>query len=230
MNSPVELVSIDAYGTIFDMTPVYHQATTRIVDQLAPGFPVRRLSTTWTARFMEHYHAQTEADLPPTPFPTITDLTRESFRATLAELGLAGDPDLGTAIWVEHLRTIALYDDVAPALAALSARFRLVLTSDSDAHIIQPALDRYTLPFEHHFVSETLQTYKMSKQAGLLEVALRRLEVDPARVVHVGDSEADLLAAERAGCRGVWINRPGHTPPKRQPWRTIHSLLELTDL
>lgn len=230
MGADIELFSIDAYGTIFDMTPVYRNATQAIVNRFAPGFPVERLSRTWSRRFMALYHAQTECRQPPAPFPTIRALTCDSLRETCGELDLPGDPELGTAIWVEHLQTIPLYADVLPALNSLRTRYRLILTSDSDEHIIRPALDRWNLPFERTFVSESCRTYKMAQAAGLLEHALQELNVDPLRVVHVGDSEADLIAAERAGCRGVWLKRPGHPTPHRHPWRTIESLHELQDL
>ncbi|HTL51849.1 MAG TPA: HAD-IA family hydrolase [Planctomycetota bacterium] len=225
-----DLISIDAYGTIFDASPVFEMATVEVARHHG-GLDARKLSQVWGRHFNEVYHAITDCESLPDPFPTIRDLSTTSLERTLREFNLEDDPKRGTEIWFEHLMTIRLYDDVIAALQALQGRCRLILTSDADEDFLLPVLNTLGLPFEHIFVSETFRTYKMARQGGLLEVALRRVEADPSRVVHVGDSAADLIAAQRAGCRGVWLQRPGQPPPPgHTPWRTITSLHHLADL
>ncbi|MGH7142726.1 MAG: HAD family hydrolase [Planctomycetota bacterium] len=232
MHEPIELISIDAYGTIFDMGAIYHTATRAVLDRLAPHLPEVDFSSAWSRRFNDHYHATTDCEPPTAAFPTISALTAYALDETLREFAVSSPNGsaVGTAIWMDHLSRVPLYPDVHAALVALSGRFRLILTSDSDEAIIGPALARHQLPFERIFVSETCRSYKMARRDGLLELAIRRAEVPPARVIHVGDSAADLIAAQRAGCRGVWIRRPGHPDPGHPPWRTIASLHDLAAL
>lgn len=224
-----DLISIDAYGTIFDCGPVFDLATAAVARHHG-GLDARKLAAAWTRHFNELYHATTDQTDLPTPFPTVRILTTQSLARTLNEFNLDDDPREGAQIWMDHLLDVRLYDDVSAALHALKGRWRLILTSDSDEAVILPVLQALGLPFEQIFVSETHQTYKMARRGGLLEHALRQVDADPARTLHVGDSAADLIAADRAGCRGVWLKRPGASDPGRPAWRTITSLHDLATL
>jgi putative hydrolase of the HAD superfamily len=55
-----------------------------------------------------------------------------------------------------------------------------------------------------------------------------RLGVLPAEAVYVGDApEIDVLGAQRAGLRGVWISTHGRSAGSVQPDAIIHRLTEL---
>jgi len=55
-----------------------------------------------------------------------------------------------------------------------------------------------------------------------------RLRLEPAEAVFVGDIlQIDVLGAQQAGLRAVWISTNGHTPGDVKPDAVIHRLAEL---
>ncbi|MEJ5944531.1 HAD family hydrolase [Pseudokineococcus basanitobsidens] len=117
------------------------------------------------------------------------------------------------------------FDDAAPCLEAL-AHLRLAVLSNGDQAQQEDKLRRTHLA--HHvevvMTSSSLGASKPDPQAFAL--ACRRLGVDPATVVYVGDRlDVDARPATAAGLRGVWLDRQGTACAEYRP--TIASLADL---
>ena len=117
-----------------------------------------------------------------------------------------------------------IYEDVIPALEALTARgLRLGVISNWDERL-RPLLDQLKLGryFEAIIVSREIGSSKPSR--GIFEHAVRRLGLPPEAVLHVGDSLAmDVRGARAAGLRALLLQRTGGAA---RPGR-IKSLREL---
>jgi 2-haloacid dehalogenase/putative hydrolase of the HAD superfamily len=72
---------------------------------------------------------------------------------------------------------------------------------------------------EHHGIcadgvitSEDVRSYKPRPE--LFQEALRRYNMLPDEVIHIGDSiVSDVYGAQEAGIDAVWLNRKGKTKP-----------------
>ena len=67
----------------------------------------------------------------------------------------------------------------------------------------------------------------------LLLLIARRLDADIGRALMVGDSDADVLAAQRAGCMAVAVTYggwPRHEIAALRPHRLIDRFAELLDI
>ena len=113
------------------------------------------------------------------------------------------------------------FTDAAPLLQALQGRYRLaVLTNGAPAHqrekLHGSGLATY---FEAVVVSGEVGVGKPDPR--IFAAALAALAVAPSATVMVGDSiERDIVGAQAAGLRAVWLNRSGmdyhpgeHEPP-----------------
>ncbi len=110
---------------------------------------------------------------------------------------------------------------VAEALAALHPQYRLALgtnAADSGEVLVRAALRRVGL-------EERLDAVYTARELGVrkptpaffLEIA-RRLGVEPAEVVMVGDEYiSDVFGAKEAGLRAAWFNPGGRPCPEAHP-------------
>jgi len=67
---------------------------------------------------------------------------------------------------------------------------------------------------------------------GMLQAAAARFRIPLAETWFLGDRESDLLAASRAGCRGVLLDRVGDTAEslQRHPaWERVRTFRSLTE-
>lgn len=128
------------------------------------------------------------------------------------------------AFYAERNR-VELYDDVAEALPALAAHCRVLALTNGNADLRRIGLDRH---FHGAVLAREVGVAKPDPR--IFAHARNLLDVEPAQIWHVGDDPAlDVLGAQRAGFRGVWINRTGERwpHPDRLPDLIVRDLDEL---
>ncbi len=102
------------------------------------------------------------------------------------------------------------YDDVA-AVADLPAEIDCGVVSNNHHTTIEFVLEHFGLEslFETHYGREmTVESLRLKKpNAHYLERALEDLAASPESALYVGDSESDIVAAERAGLESTFVRR-----------------------
>ncbi len=128
--------------------------------------------------------------------------------------------------FAERMR-VELFDDVRPALAALSVRFPLIAVSNGNAHVARVSLGQY---FAHSLSASEFGVAK--PDARIFHAAADKLGLPHAAVLHVGDDAAlDVLGALAAGMQTVWVNRGQHAwVHTEQPHHTVENLTQLAAL
>ena len=128
--------------------------------------------------------------------------------------------------FAERMR-VELFDDVVPALAALSARVPLIAVSNGNAHVGRVGLGQY---FAHSLSASEFGVAK--PDARIFHAAAEAAGVPSAAVLHVGDDATlDVLGALGAGMQTVWVNRVQHSwPHAEQPHHTVENLAQLAAL
>jgi putative hydrolase of the HAD superfamily len=100
-----------------------------------------------------------------------------------------------------------VFDDVTPILDALQGRFKLGIITNGNS---DP--ERCGLEGIFQFVI-LAQDYGVEKpDLRIFEIAMQEAGVSSSHFLHVGDSlENDVLGANQAGMRSVWLNREGRS-------------------
>ena len=114
------------------------------------------------------------------------------------------------AVFADARNAVTPFDDVAPGLAQL--RQRVVVGSISNGFA-----DLQAIGLAHHFqVSIAAHTFGRAKPDPLIfHTACEALGVTPSEAVYVGDDlTLDVDGAQKAGLRGVWMNRFGRDLPE----------------
>ena len=168
------------------------------------------------------------------------DMLRAWTRITAHALTALGRPDDELAACIagdfaeRRWERMALFPGVAAALAALRARgVALAMVTNGDAthqrrKIAQHDLERF---FDVIVVEGELGVGKPEEV--VYRYALSKLRVKPEEAWMVGDNlEWDVLAPQRLGLRGVWVDGPGQGLPKScsmAPHRIIRVFPELLE-
>ena len=112
-----------------------------------------------------------------------------------------------------------------PTLAALRPSYRLGLASNGNSRA-----ERCGLPDAFAFeVYAHVDGVPKKPSPAFYSVVCRGAAAPPSSIVHVGDSVAhDVVGAQAAGLRAVWLNRAGRPRPSGvHPDAEIGSLAEL---
>lgn len=155
-------------------------------------------------------------------------LRRLCLERAFGETGLDAPDIVDTAYTVFYAarNEVELYEDVADALPALASRHRIVALTNGNADLACIGLDRH---FHGAVFAREIGCAK--PDARIFAHACALLDDDPAAIWHVGDDpDLDVVGAQRAGMRAVWLNRDGRDwpyPDGPQPDLTVRDLAEL---
>ncbi len=188
----IDLVLFDVGGTIYD-DDCYARALWAAVHEINPSVG--------EAEFWAAYDAQRE-------------LGSGSLRTALAAAFANGDRRLlsDTAARLWEYPPDALYPDVAPTLAALSAHYRLGLVANSRENVL--------IAMARDEIAQYVSVIALAQQVGaekpdpaIFRYALNEARVPPSRAVFVGNRlDTDIRPARSLGMRTVWMLR-GEAPP-----------------
>lgn len=222
----IKAITLDLDDTLWPIWPTIQRAEQALADWLAHRAPgAAAVFADPQARLAVREHVvQTRPDMG----HDLSAIRRESIRTALHR----SDEDTSLAepafevFFAERMR-VDLFDDVLPALAALSARFPIVAVSNGNAHVGRVGLGQFFVD------SVSASAFGVAKpDARIFHAAAGKAGVSAAEVLHVGDDAAlDVLGALGAGMQTVWVNREQHVwRHAEQPHHSVGSLTELVVL
>jgi putative hydrolase of the HAD superfamily len=135
---------------------------------------------------------------------------------------------------VENMRgKIRLYADSLPSLRQLKRRkARMVVLSNSPRMFLEIKMKAEGLDsFFERSVSVPTDYAKVKSHEGVFERLARELGVAKADILHVGDSYSqDYMAAVRAGCQAVLLERDDTPAEKRVTDKDVRKIATLEEL
>ena len=156
------------------------------------------------------------------------------FQVLFAELGIDGDWETAALAYMENLSEGHYFlPGAEKALASLSKKYRLFITSNGTAKVQNKRLDSAGIRkyFEEIFISQDIGINKPDK--GFFDYCFAHVpSFDPTKAMIVGDSpSSDITGGQNAGIATCWIN-PKHREYTRpnKPDYEIESLTQLEAL
>ena len=152
-------------------------------------------------------------------------------RIVLKEAGIEPDERLilGMLGKMQQFKTkLVLFDDVAPTLNDLKSRGLILGLISNVERDLTATINELGLPSWLDIVVTSLDAGFSKPQPEIFEEAVRRAGVQPSQAVYVGDQyQIDCVGAERAGMKGILVDRGGYFQEIANCLR-IRSLVELT--
>jgi HAD superfamily hydrolase (TIGR01509 family) len=191
-NGRFDAVFIDFYGTLVtgDRLAVEKSCERVVADhglEMTPG----ELAIAWGKRFFLAIESSNGDD-----FETLFDCECRTLCQTVEPLIGPIDPTPYALMLKAYWASPELADGVLEGLAGIDKPVCIV--SNADTEDIEIAVANLNLPIDSVVTSEDARSYK--PDAAIFRHALEYMDVDPARVVHVGDSlHSDVGGAAKLG-------------------------------
>jgi len=206
--SEVRALTFDIFGTVVDWRSGVVAEGRRIGAEHGVEAAWEQVADEWRALYVPYMQRVRSGEQPWTNFDR---LHRHSLDQVIADLNIEGfDPgmrDEFTHAW----ERLPPWPDTAPSLAMLSERFTVATLSNGNRSQ-QQALIRFTgLPFHRLLSAEDFKHYKPDPEVYLGAVAALGLE--PGQVMMVAAHKPDLRAAQHAGLRTAFVERPMEKGP-----------------
>jgi putative hydrolase of the HAD superfamily len=190
----LDAVTVDGYGTLLELP----DPAGALVEALARAGVARSREEVAAAFAAEVAHYRPRAHLGRDP-ESLSALRLECVSVFLGELGAEIDPQTFVDPFIGSLAFTPV-PGVVETLERLAVRTRLAVVANWDSslheHLDRLGLDRY---FDAVVTSAEAGAAKPDPEIFL--TALRRLDVEPARALHVGDEPIDERGALAAGMR-----------------------------
>ncbi len=137
----------------------------------------------------------------------------EAFEAVGKEFGITCDEEQLeelVGMWNKSWMLAKPYSDTTSVLQDLKKEYKLALVANSDSFSVRKVLEKFDLEkyFDEVYISYEKGMIKTEKD--FLQGVLDVLQVKPEECVFVGDSiQSDMDSAERAGIKGILVDRKG---------------------
>ncbi len=201
----VSVITLDLDDTLWDNGPTLNHAELTLHQWLQEHAP--RLTDQYSiAGLKKHRKQLVETD--PEMRHDMTRLRYTSLRLLAAETGYLEQHVLeAMQVFLQARNNVTLYDDVIPALTALSRKYKLVALSNGNADIDSIGISQF-----FNLAISPAQAGLSKPDPAMFFAVMDKLCVGAEEILHIGDEPAtDILGAQRAGVKNIWINR--HNSP-----------------
>ncbi len=215
-----EVLTFDCYGTLIDWEAGILAALRPILAAHGVGLGDEDI--------LEAY-AALESEIEAGPYRPYRDVLRQVL-ISLGD-GLGFDPVADEADrFAGSVIDWPAFPDSADALRRLASRFRLGVITNCDDDLFAASSRRLGDPFSWAITAQQAQGYKPSHRN--FEIALERMGVPRARVLHVAQSlYHDHAPAHELGLASVWVNRRrGRVGAGATPRANMSPDLEVPDM
>jgi 2-haloacid dehalogenase len=206
-NSPdldqVRALTFDVFGTTVDWRAGVAAEARRLGSVRGISADWEWLADAWRALYVPSMDRVRSGELPWTNFDR---LHRMSLDQVLRELGADGFDEAAREELTLAWERLPAWPDAEAGLARLAKRFTVATLSNGNRSQ-QAALARFAgLPFQRLLSAEDFRHYKPDPEVYLGAAAA--LDLEPGQVMMVAAHRSDLRAAQRAGLRAAFVERP----------------------
>jgi putative hydrolase of the HAD superfamily len=224
--SRIQAITLDLDDTLWPIWPTIAKAETRLQEWLQQRAPAT--AALFASPHERHILRQAvEAGSP----QRLHDLS--FMRLEMIRLGLqvsAEDQGMAAAafeVFFAARQEVELFADALAALQKLSARWPVLALSNGNADVQRIGIGQFFCG------SVSAHDAGAAKpDARIFQAAADRLQLQPERILHVGDDASmDVLGAQAFGMQTAWVNRTEQVWSFDQlPDTTVVSMAELCDL
>src|ERR1700730_5157385 len=201
--SDVRALTFDVFGTAVDWRTGVAAQARRLGALNGVNGDWERLADAWRALYVPSMDRVRRGELPWTNFDR---LHRLSLDQVLRDVGAEGFGEAAREELTLAWERLPPWPDAEPGLSRLGRNFT-VATPSNGHRSPQAALVRFAkLPFQKLLSAEDFRHYKPDPEVYLGGAAA--LGLDPSQVMMVAAHKGDLRAAQAAGLRTAFIERP----------------------
>jgi 2-haloacid dehalogenase len=201
--SDVHALTFDIFGTTVDWRSGVAAEARRLGDLNGVHGDWERLADAWRALYVPSMDRVQRGELPWTNFDRLHRLSLEQVLRDVGAEGFnAAARDELTLAW----ERLPPWPDAVRGLARLSRRFTVATLSNGNRSQQAALISFGGLPFQHLLSAEDVRHYKPDPEVYL--GAATALGLEAGQVMMVAAHKSDLRAAQTAGMRAAFVERP----------------------
>ena len=218
----IQLVSVDLFDTLVDLSTGRHTLWhTFLGESSTPA----RVEQAWALTTQMLFTALDQLNATAT-YQSLHAVLQACYTEVFARLQVTFDPEEAARVAARYHAQRPWFPEAVPWLEDMRRRYRLCVASDADEAMVGEHVRRY--PFDRCFTSESLRVYKGDAQNRFFAAIVRHYALAPGQILHVGDTPAEIVAAQRVGLQTCWVNRSARSwPYERPPTYEVSSLAAL---
>ena len=221
----IQLVSVDLFDTLVDLSSGRHALWQTFLGETSTP---ARLEQAWTLSTQVLFTTFDQINAT-SMYQSLHAVLQACYTAVFARLQVTFDPEAAARVAARYHAQRPWFPDAVPWLEGMRRRYRLCMASDADEAMVGEHVRQY--PFDRCFTSERLRVYKGDVQNRFFGAIVRQYALAPCQMLHVGDSPAEIIAAQLVGLQTCWVNRSGLSwPHARPPTYAVASLKALVTL
>jgi putative hydrolase of the HAD superfamily len=201
--SHLAVVSVDMFQTLVDIASRRCHIWRAF---LGDGYSEPLAEEYWvltSESVLDYFHRLTSQG----QFLTLKSIFALCFADLFPKIGLDFDPERAARILATQHGLASPYEDSRGFLDSVAEKYPICLVTDTDDDMLSPLLGLGA--FDSVFTSERLRSYKNDPECKLFSAVVEHYDIAPEKIIHIGDSSADVLGADRVGMRTCWLNRDG---------------------
>ena len=199
----VQALTFDVFGTTVDWRTGVAAQARRLGALNGVEADWERLAGAWRALYMPSMDRVRRREVPWTNFDR---LHRVSLDQVLREVGAEGFDEAARDELTLAWERLPPWPDAAPGLERLGRRFTVATLSNGNRSQQTALVSFAKLPFQRLLSAEDFRHYKPDPEVYLGAAAALGLEV--SQVMMVAAHKSDLRAAQAAGMRAAFVERP----------------------
>lgn len=159
-------------------------------------------------------------------FQNLRSIFEVNFSEVFSEEGLEFCPTEASEIFMQEHHLSHLYEETDLFLRLVREKYPICLISDADNQMVLPLIEKFK--FDKVLISEDIEVYKSHPSGKIFKEAINHYRVRPERIIHIGDSSADVIGADKAGITSCWLNR--HNIKWNYDIKPKHTISSLTEI
>ena len=140
-------------------------------------------------------------------FVSVKSMFMMCFTELLSKIDVEFDPAEATRLWAQQHSLSEPFADSMLFLNSVGKEYPICLASDTDDDMLGTLEQMYT--FDYIFTSEQLSSYKANADGKFFSAIINHYGVRPEEIIHIGDSDLEIIGAGKAGIITCWLNRTG---------------------
>ena len=207
----IRLVSVDLFDTLVDLSTGRHALWQTFLGETSTP---ARVEQAWALTTQMLFTALDQINATST-YQSLHAVLQACYTEVFTRLQVPFDPEEAARGAARYHAQRPWFPEAVPWLEGMRRRYRLCMASDADEAMVGKHVRQY--PFDRCFTSERLRVYKGDAQNRFFGAIVRHYALAPGQILHVGDSPAEIIAAQWLGLQTCWVNRRGHSWPHEHP-------------
>ena len=199
-----DLICIDMFQTLVDIHSRAHIIWKTILNDAYSEENEAYCRTIFTQKAINGFFSN---DSKMNEFITLKSIFSKYFSEISQETKFKFDPVVATNIFLKEHDLAAEFEDSQFVFNLCKGKIRICLVSDADQIMVSSLTKNFN--FDKVFISEEIGAYKNDPQNRMFNAVIDYYKVSPDRILHIGDSSADIQGANNVGIDSCWINRTG---------------------